>query len=949
MSKTISSATTTGVTLTAAYDPLVITSAGSITVGNGLDAVYGGSSQAWEVENAGRLQATSDSAVELNNAALVTNTGTIIDTGATGRGIRIAGGAGTVTNNGLISAGQAAVVLGAAGTVTNFGTISATASNGYGVDVGGFGTVTNSGTITAGENGVRLRAGGTVINQGSIGATGASGVGVYLGGGPATLTNAGTISGAADAVKFSGSYADRVILDPAAVFDGTVVAGNPPAGQTNTLELTSSFLPIAGTLSGHFSQEFVGFGSIVVDHGASWQIAANSLIDGAAVTDSGRLSNAGTIAGVNVTVAASGTLINTGALLIADAGGAVTLVAGGVVENNGSNAQLNGRLGDGVDATGGSAVVTNGGTIVGKYYGVSLNSGGTVTNTGTISSYYDAGVFIAGNGATVTNTGTIAGGSDGVGIKMTGTVGDRVILGAGSVIDGTVQGSVLGIQYNYPNAVLELAPGRAGVTGTLSGFATNFTGFGTIAVDAGASWVLDSSNTIHPHYGVTDAGTLTNAGNIWTPVTVTGSGTFINTSTVTNVIPQLSYTTLTSGGVVDNAAGASMESVYVSGGPGTITNAGVIRGSTVAVSFAGAYADRVIVDPGAEFGGTVQGGTGTNVLELAAGTVGATGTLSGVGSEFTNFGTITIDDDASWELAGATTGQAVTLGSDSLLEIGTPGSFTDAIGGFDASNALDLLGLPFVIGATASISGDVLSVESGGVTDTLTVTGVPADTALSVTDDGSAMNGSMVEFLSSDYQSGGGLSNVGSPCYCRGTRIRTDRGEVAVEDLSIGDRVVTASGASRPIRWIGRRSHAGRFLAANPKNRPIRFAAGSLGRGLPHRDLLVSPNHAMFVGGLLIPAACLVNGDTIAQDRCLTRVDYYHVELDSHDLLLAEGTPSESFLDDDSRGMFENAHECPPDAARQDGYCARRVEQGAELEAIRRRLAGVAREVRRAA
>src|ERR1019366_4456633 len=98
---------------------------------------------------------------------------------------------------------------------------------------------------------------------------------------------------------------------------------------------------------------------------------------------------------------------------------------------------------------------------------------------------------------------------------------------------------------------------------------------------------------------------------------------------------------LTGGGTVSNAgsiSGTGNAGGYISGGAGTVTNAGTIGGGTDAVQFSGAFADRVILDPGAVFNGLVKGGSGGNTLELAAGTAGATGTLSGVGTRLTRFG-----------------------------------------------------------------------------------------------------------------------------------------------------------------------------------------------------------------------------------------------------------------------------------------------------------------------
>ncbi len=181
----------------------------------------------------------------------------------------------------------------------------------------------------------------------------------------------------------------------------------------------------------------------------------------------------------------------------------------------------------------------------------------------------------------------------------------------------------------------------------------------------------------------------------------------------------------------------------------------------------------------------------------------------------------------------------------------------------------------------------------------------------------------------------------GTACFCRGTAILAEQGEVAVEQLAVGDRMVTASGAVRPIRWIGRRCYAGRFLRANRAVQPVLFRAGSLGGGLPRRDLHVSPLHAMFLDGVLVPAELLVNGTTIIRDQ-VDRVEYFHVELDTHDVLLAEGAPSESYVDDNNRGIFHNAAERQAIDPVPAIYYAPRVESGFQLEVIRARLATVA-------
>jgi hypothetical protein len=188
-------------------------------------------------------------------------------------------------------------------------------------------------------------------------------------------------------------------------------------------------------------------------------------------------------------------------------------------------------------------------------------------------------------------------------------------------------------------------------------------------------------------------------------------------------------------------------------------------------------------------------------------------------------------------------------------------------------------------------------------------------------------------------------------CYCRGTHIRTPLGERRIETLKIGDDVLTASGAVRPIKWIGRRSYGGRFVLGRRDILPVCIKAGALGKNVPARDLSISPHHAMYfedicfddVGGVLIEAKDLVNGASIVQAERVEKVEYFHIELDSHDVIIAEGAPSESYIDDDNRAIFHNALEYDAlyadDLRLPECYCAPRLEGGYLVEAVRRRIA----------
>ena len=193
------------------------------------------------------------------------------------------------------------------------------------------------------------------------------------------------------------------------------------------------------------------------------------------------------------------------------------------------------------------------------------------------------------------------------------------------------------------------------------------------------------------------------------------------------------------------------------------------------------------------------------------------------------------------------------------------------------------------------------------------------------------------------------LNSYAAPvCFTTGTLIRTTRGDVAVEDLSIGDLVVTSSGEERPIRWIGHRtlncSKQGRLADVLP----IRIAAGAFDENKPSQDLLVSPGHSLcfdVLGEVLVMASALVNDTTITQEAVET-VTYWHVELDSHDILIANNQPAESYLDVGTRAFFSECTvvrvDAVPDPDRAElsrgDLCRPFHETGVIVEAVRARI-----------
>jgi len=577
-------------------------------------------------------------------------------------------------------------------------------------------------------------------------------------------------------------------------------------------------------------------------------------------------------------------------------------------------------------------------TITGTVTGVTLASGGAYGDPVTIA----YGAEIDGSPAvrivspwTVVNYGTVSGGPIGIQVStassgyteawITNAAGATITAtgnGAGIAASGAVSIDNSGLIYNTVRG-LSLAGGAVtnAATGTIAGGS-----FGII--DSVAAVTIVNDGTISG--AVNDAIRLVNYSGAGVSL-IDNGGTILGQGNNGIYISQ-SYAAVQNRGTIDSVytdgiktRGQSItvqnsgsihggtDGVDLGGVNATLENSGTISGTVYAAYLNGTGNNRLILDPGAAFSGQVLARSGAaNTIELA-GT--SAGTLAGLGSTYVGFQTVTIDGGAKWDVAGTLAGFNGTT-----------------IQGFGNHDRLDLTDLAFDAGDTVTLDNgtDLLTIRDSGGTVLATIQldgGVTGDLFKLVSD---GHGGTFAE--ESDY----------TPCFCRGTLIRTPSGDRPVEDLRIGDPVMT-EGGPLPLKWIGRRSYRGWPAVGNQDAQPILFKAGALAHRVPARDLRVSPEHAMLVDGMLIPACRLANGVSIVKMQGVEDIDYFHLEFDSHAVIFAEGAATESFVDDDSRMLFHNAGEYrrlyPDEPPRRAEFCAPRVESGTALDAVRRMLA----------
>jgi hypothetical protein len=678
----------------------------------------------------------------------------------------------------------------------------------------------------------------------------------------ATVDVAGTLALANSLIVNNG------IFDVLNAGTATIGSGGIAIGQGGTIHVSGSSI----------AAELDSTGSVIVGN-----IGVGALL---------AIGNLGTATGTDLTMLSFGAATGTGGTVTIDGGklngfGGIEIGGAGfgtlAVTNGGQVALANANLGIyvGSDAGGGGGVllIDNGSTF--SEHGRHFHVGGhndsasvVVRNSSRLITSNDHGdgflvaVAIEGPDSSISiESGStwIANGQIGVGADKPGTL---------DVNNGLVDASGFSV-YVASNSggsgTLSVENGGTVLAGNLSTNPSGTDALGTIVVGPGGTLKISDSINNGPGGKIAVTG-----GTIVTKGVILGQA----------YIPGPAEITIGSGGTV------SVTDFFSVGPGGLVTFAGGLLHSSASVTLS----DNARLEGYGKLEGEVTLGSSATAIHSSGGTLQITGSVSGSGTLEVGSGSTLRLDTAPTNNLTVTFGSA---SSETLFlnnpNIGGASMFT-AVTGVGTNDLIDFGGGITIQNVSYTpVSGGsnvTLNVTKGAITGTITLNGVQ-------------FTGGANQFAITTNNGDAALQAI--PCFLRGTGILTDRGEIPVEALAIGDNVVTVSGAERPIVWIG----TGR-ARVTPAHRgaatPIFIRKGALADNVPHHDLYVTKGHSLFVDGVLIPAEFLVNHRSILWDDRAGQVEFYHIELATHDVLLADGAPAETYRDDGNRYLFGNGN-----------------------------------------
>lgn len=392
--------------------------------------------------------------------------------------------------------------------------------------------------------------------------------------------------------------------------------------------------------------------------------------------------------------------------------------------------------------------------------------------------------------------------------------------------------------------------------------------------------------------------------------------------------------------LVTNRANASNAVIYQGGNQtvsveGSADNTTILSGGTL-IAISQGFADGTNVSSGGKligsFGGNIRNATVSNGGNLTissggnligSGVSGVTETVTSIGSGgylFVSSGATILGDiqlgdggyatldagisQASYYSAGNVlyTGGTINLsgntnGGLTITGLENGGTLVTSITGFDGTGQ----GNSDVIKIAGVQQKDVTSVEAKGNSVNLTLTNNKAI----------ILNIAGAEKIGYSLGTAADGSLTYEVCFLSGSLIKMLDGEQLIEDIRIGDEIMTFDYASNQevasrVKWVGNKKATVKpWLSDDEAGYPVRIVKDAVADGVPHEDLLITAEHCLFFDGQFIPVRMLVNGSTIFYDHSITEYTYYHIETEKHSVITANGMLTESYLDTGNRHSFK--------------------------------------------